>query len=67
MPLFNLKKIFDGDILLSGEIMRIFVGGYFGGRALFGALIPLAALFADLLYADLRTEKGRIAEKPHGH
>lgn len=82
-----LKNAFDGDILLSGEFVRlkeenceylecekkwvfallIFVGGYFGGHALFGALIPLMALFADLLYADLNTEKGRIGEKPHGH
>ena len=52
---------------VAGVIASAMLSERFGGRALLGALIPLMALFADLLYADLNTEKDRIGEKPHGH
>lgn len=37
------------------------------GRAIWIALIPLFVVFADLLYADLKTEKGQMYKKPRGH
>ena len=52
---------------VAGVIAAAMLSTRFGGHALFGALVPLTAIFADFLYADLRTEKGRIGEKPHGH
>ena len=52
---------------VAGVIAAAVLSTRFGGHALFVALIPLGALFADLLYADLNTERDRIAEKPHGH
>ena len=39
----------------------------FGGKALWGALIPLAVVFVDLLYADLKTEKDYLDRIPRGH
>lgn len=37
------------------------------GKAIWIALIPLFIVFADLLYADLKTEKGQMYKKPRGH
>lgn len=37
------------------------------GRAIWVALVPLMVLFINLLYADLKTEKNQIEQKPHGH
>ena len=31
------------------------------------ALIPLMIVFIDLLYADLKREKGALGRIPHGH
>lgn len=38
-----------------------------GGRAVWGALIPLGLALIRLLRADLVTEKGRLEQVPHGH
>ena len=40
---------------------------YFGGRGVWFVVIPLGLAFFDLLYADLRTEKGEMERKPRGH
>lgn len=40
---------------------------YFGGRGVWFALIPLGLILIDLLYADLKTEKGEMSRKPKGH
>lgn len=40
---------------------------YFLGRAIWFSLIPLTVVLADLLYADLKTERSYIQKKPHGH
>lgn len=37
------------------------------GRAIWGAALLLAIAFADLLYADLRKERGLLSRKPAGH
>ena len=39
----------------------------FAGRAMFFALIPLAVVLADLMYADLKVERGSFERKPRGH
>lgn len=36
------------------------------GRAIWLTLIPMGIVLANLLYADLKTEKGRLAQAPHG-
>jgi uncharacterized membrane protein YoaK (UPF0700 family) len=43
-------------------LCRIFLG-----KAIWFALIPLGIVLADLLYADLKKEKGKLYLKPHGH
>jgi uncharacterized membrane protein YoaK (UPF0700 family) len=37
------------------------------GKALWMTLIPLGIVFADLLYADIVKEKGKLDMIPHGH
>lgn len=58
------------------EMLGVFVLGgvcstvlcrFFLGKAIFAALIPLAVIFADLLHADLTTEKDVLEQIPHGH
>jgi uncharacterized membrane protein YoaK (UPF0700 family) len=39
----------------------------FLGQALWFTLIPLGIVLADLLYADLKKEKGKLAQIPGGH
>ena len=38
-----------------------------GGRAIWAAAIPLLMIFADLAYADLKTEKNAHDRIPGGH
>lgn len=37
------------------------------GKAIWITLIPLGIVLIDLLYADLKTEKGQMDKKPRGH
>lgn len=37
------------------------------GKAIFFAIIPLAIVLIDFLYADLKKEKGALSRVPHGH
>jgi uncharacterized membrane protein YoaK (UPF0700 family) len=37
------------------------------GRALWITLIPLGIVLVDLLYADMKKEKGKLHLIPHGH
>ena len=39
----------------------------FGGKGVWFAVIPLVLALIDLLYADLRTERGEMERKPRGH
>ncbi|MEI3085249.1 MAG: DUF1275 family protein [Oscillospiraceae bacterium] len=45
----------------------VLLAGVFLGKAMFFALIPLGVIAADLLHADLTTEKNILDRKPHGH
>ncbi|MGM9661535.1 MAG: YoaK family protein [Oscillospiraceae bacterium] len=46
----------------STALCRLFLG-----RAAFAALLPLGIVLANLLYADLKKEKGSLQQVPHGH
>jgi hypothetical protein len=37
------------------------------GRAIWFTLIPLAVVLVDLLYADIKKEKGKLDRIPRGH
>ena len=50
-----------------GVISSVLLAGVFLGKAMFFALIPLGVIAADLLHADLTTEKNILDRKPHGH
>lgn len=52
---------------VAGGIISTYLCHILLGRAIWAALIPLFVVFADLLYADLHTEKGQMARKPRGH
>lgn len=43
------------------------LGTHFLGKSVWGAAVLLAFAFLDLLYADLKTERGQLNRKPHGH
>lgn len=38
-----------------------------GGKAIWGALVPMAVVFVNLLYADLKTERNYLSRTPAGH
>lgn len=50
-----------------GGILSTALCSVMQGRAIWIALIPLAVVFSDLLYADLHTEKDKMNLKPRGH
>ncbi len=50
-----------------GGVTSTITCNLFGGKGVWFAVIPLALAFCDLLYADLRTEKGEMQRKPRGH
>ena len=54
-------------MFLAGVISSVLLAGVFLGKAMFFALIPLGVIAADLLHADLTTEKNILDRKPHGH
>ena len=41
--------------------------GIFAGRAIWFAILPLAVLLADLLYADRKKEREKLHLVPNGH
>ena len=49
--------------VLTGTLLCRALGTY----AILVALLPLGVLFADLLHADLTTEKDKLEITPHGH
>lgn len=54
-------------IFMLGVVASTCLCRIFSGRGIWFALIPLAYLFGDLLYADRVTESDRMHMKPHGH
>ena len=54
-------------VFVVGGIISTILCRLFLGKAIFAALIPLGILLADLLYADLKKEKGSLDRIPRGH
>ncbi len=50
-----------------GAIVSTVLAGWFAGKAIWFALIPLFVVFIDLLRADLIAEKDRFEQIPVGH
>jgi uncharacterized membrane protein YoaK (UPF0700 family) len=59
---FCMLVVFVVGGVLSTVLCHIFLG-----KAIWGTLIPLGIVFADLLYADIRTERDKLDMVPHGH
>jgi uncharacterized membrane protein YoaK (UPF0700 family) len=54
-------------VFVTGGICATILCRIFLGRALWITLIPLSVVLSDLLYADIKKEKGRLDVIPHGH
>ena len=50
-----------------GGVVSTFLCRFLLGKAIWFSLIPLGFVLADLLYADLVKEKGRLDQIPRGH
>jgi uncharacterized membrane protein YoaK (UPF0700 family) len=66
-----VKKMFAHlgmlTVFVTGGICATVLCRVFLGKALWISLIPLAIVLADLLYADIKKEKGKLDRIPHGH
>ncbi|MGM9618254.1 MAG: YoaK family protein [Oscillospiraceae bacterium] len=58
----GMLAAFVAGAATSTALCRLFLG-----RAAFAALLPLGIVLADLLYADLKKEKGDLQRVPRGH
>jgi uncharacterized membrane protein YoaK (UPF0700 family) len=54
-------------VFVLGGSLSTFLCRIFLGKAIWMTLIPLAILLVDLLYADLKKERGAMDRKPRGH
>ena len=54
-------------VFVFGGVMSAALCRVFNGKAIWGAAVILFIAFADLLYADLKTEKNILYRKPRGH
>ena len=67
----HASKLAQHGAMLAAFILGAFSAAVltrvFLGKAMFFAVIPLAVILANLLRADLKTEKGLVHRKPHGH
>ncbi len=54
-------------VFVLGGVISTVMCRLFMGRAVWGAALILFIGFIDLLYADLKTEKGQLDRKPRGH
>ena len=54
-------------VFVFGAVISAALCNLFKGRAIWGAAVILFIAFADLLYADLKTEKNMMDRKPRGH
>ena len=64
------KTFAHGIMLLAfivGVLLAVLLCRVLDTCAVWVALIPLGVLFADLLRADLTTEKDKLEVTPHGH
>jgi uncharacterized membrane protein YoaK (UPF0700 family) len=65
------KRVFEHlgmlCVFIIGGVCATVLCKVLAGRALWVTLIPLVIVLADLLYADIRKEKGKLDLIPHGH
>jgi uncharacterized membrane protein YoaK (UPF0700 family) len=65
------KRIFEHlgmlCVFVIGGVCATVLCKFFLGKALWGSLIPLGIVLADLLYADIKKEKGKLDLIPRGH
>lgn len=54
-------------LFVAGAVVCTLLCGVLGGRTAWGASALLLLLFVDLLYADLKKERGQLYRKPAGH
>jgi uncharacterized membrane protein YoaK (UPF0700 family) len=54
-------------VFVIGGVCATVLCKVFLGKALWCTLIPLGIVLADLLYADIKKEKGKLDLIPHGH
>lgn len=54
-------------VFVLGGMVSSFLGNIYGGKSVWGASVLMAVAFCDLLYADLKKEKGQLDRKPLGH
>jgi uncharacterized membrane protein YoaK (UPF0700 family) len=54
-------------VFVTGGVCSAALCNRFLGRAIWGSLIPLGIVLADLLYADIKKEKAKLGFLPHGH
>lgn len=62
--MIHLKMLF---LFVLGGILSTVLCGLFLGKAIWAAVVPLAVIFFDLLYADLKKEQNCMDRKPRGH
>jgi uncharacterized membrane protein YoaK (UPF0700 family) len=55
------------SVFVIGGVVSTILCRIFLGHAIWFSLIPLGIVLADLLYADIKKEKGRLEVIPHGH
>ena len=55
------------SIFVIGGVISTILCKYFLGKAIWGTAIVLIIVFIDLVYADLKTEKGMLNRIPSGH
>lgn len=67
----QLKKSLEHFIMLLfftlGGVASTVLCNLILGKAIWFSLIPLGVILVNFLYADLKKEKNRMAQKPHGH
>ncbi len=59
---FGMLCVFVTGGILATVLCRILLG-----KAIWVTLIPMGIVWADLLYADMKKEKGKLDLIPHGH
>ena len=67
----QLKKSLEHFIMLLfftlGGVASTVLCNLILGKAIWFSLIPLGVILVNFLYADLKKEKSRMSQKPHGH
>ena len=54
-------------MFVAGGVICVLMCKLAGGKAIWGAIIPMSVLFFDFLHADLTKERDRLNSLPHGY